>query len=469
MAASANDKARKTYSYLQKTLNTGISASDNVLTPNNVTNIPTDTGVSFVIDRVDSSGNKTPTTRELMTGYVSGGTLASLVRGQQGTTAQAHLAGAVIEFVNSGQMWNDLIDFLLQDHSNPNGNHKTLTDDNSNEWLERGSVASAVNQVKVTNAITGKNPKVSASGDDTNIQLDLDGKGTGVAVARNPELVFDHILYGTGIWSGLGYGSTLTAGMTAATCYINGRRILIAAVATRTFTASKDTYVDVLDNLDGTGTLVYTEVANNAASPALAANSVRLAIIVSGATNIANVGSINQGQEGKVLPIASSAPYMVTDSLGNLICPRDPQRKVLGYRQVVGATVSQSSAGATTFALMTLFNFGVPFIAPGDRKVKVTLFVPSTSSDTAAKNWKHGIYDGTAGSGTFLGYTSHSLNTGVAATFADKMSLTEAFFTPSAGLHTINPAVAGQTGANYNQSCNQDGLSGIAFIKVELD
>jgi hypothetical protein len=39
-----------------------------------------------------------------------------LQRGEQGTTAQVHLANAVIEFVNSGEMWNDLIDFLLQDH-----------------------------------------------------------------------------------------------------------------------------------------------------------------------------------------------------------------------------------------------------------------------------------------------------------------------------------------------------------------
>lgn len=179
MAASASDKARKSYSYLQKTLNSGISASDVVLTPNNVTNIPTDTGVSFVVDRVDSSGNKTPTVRELMTGYLSGSTIAGLVRGEQGTTAQVHSGGAVIEFVNSGKMWNDLIDFLLQDHSNPNGNHKTLTDDNGNEWLERGSVASAVNQVKISNAATGNDPSVEANGDDTNISLNLKTKGTG--------------------------------------------------------------------------------------------------------------------------------------------------------------------------------------------------------------------------------------------------------------------------------------------------
>lgn len=180
MSASANDKARKSYSYLQKTLNANIDASVTALTPNNVTSIPTDTGVSFVVDRVDSAGNKTPVLRELMTGVISGGTISSLQRGEQGTTAQPHLANAVIEFVNSGEMWNDLIDFLLQDHSNPNGNHKTLTDDNGNEWLGRGSVASAVNQVKVTNSVTGAGPIIASDGDDTNVDLNINTKGAGL-------------------------------------------------------------------------------------------------------------------------------------------------------------------------------------------------------------------------------------------------------------------------------------------------
>lgn len=59
------------------------------------------------------------------------------------------------------------------------GNHKTLTDDNANEWIEQGSTGSAVNQVKITNAATGTSPIISASGDDSNIGLTLTPKGTG--------------------------------------------------------------------------------------------------------------------------------------------------------------------------------------------------------------------------------------------------------------------------------------------------
>lgn len=454
MAASATDKARKSYSYLQKTLSSGISDVATALTPNNVTNIPTDTGVSFVVDRVDSNGTKTPTLRELMTGAISGSTIASLVRGEQGTTAQAHLSNAVIEFVNSGKMWNDLIDFMLQDHSNPNGNHKTLTDDNGNEWLERGSVASAVNQVKVTNAITGKRPSVKASGDDTNIWLDLDGKGTGGASVRNPELVFDHVASG-GVWSGVSYGAALTANMTALVCYINGRRLEVSAVSARAFTASKDTYIDILDNQDGTATLVYTEVANNAASPALASNSIRIGIIQSGAT-ITAVGAVNQGQEDKVLPIASSIPYSVTDSLGNLICPRDPQRKLLGYRQIlIDATTTSSTITQAT-------GLSVPVIVPTNRKIKVR-FVGLLVNDTNTNYEIVQLWDGVVGSGTQISDTSFLAT----ANIATMPAVIESTVTPAAASKTYNVGI--KSNNNINAVRIRGAAAGPAYVIVELE
>lgn len=163
-------------------------------------------------------------------------------------------------------------------------------------------------------------------------------------ITRFAETGFDFISSG-GRWSGDSYAVNRNASMTACVVYVNGRRISITAVAARTFTASKDTYVDVLDNGDGTGTLVYTEVANNAASPALAASSLRIAIIVTGATTIAAAASINMGEPTAVLPIASSIPYVHTDSLGNLIHPRDSNRHLLGYTE---KATGQSSIGAIT-------------------------------------------------------------------------------------------------------------------------
>lgn len=129
--------------------------------------------------------------------------------------------------------------------------------------------------------------------------------------------MFDHVASG-GIWTGDSYGVNRNASMTSLIAIIGGKYVTRASVSARTFTASKDTYVD----LDNAGTLTYTEVSNNAASPSLAANSIRIAIIITGASTIADSGSINQGQQNKTLPIVSSVTLNSWDSLGNVICNR---------------------------------------------------------------------------------------------------------------------------------------------------
>jgi hypothetical protein len=52
-----------------------------------------------------------------------------------------------------------------------------LVDSNGVDSVLTVATASAVNEVTVTNAATGGVPKISATGDDTNIHLDLRGKG----------------------------------------------------------------------------------------------------------------------------------------------------------------------------------------------------------------------------------------------------------------------------------------------------
>lgn len=125
MAASINDKATKSYSFLSKSLSSGISSVDTTIPLNNVTSIPTDTAVHFVIDRVDSNGNRTPSARELCKGVVSGGNLINCTRGLHGTTAQSHSSGAVVEFTASAVGWNELIDAFIGEHSQVDGTHST--------------------------------------------------------------------------------------------------------------------------------------------------------------------------------------------------------------------------------------------------------------------------------------------------------------------------------------------------------
>jgi hypothetical protein len=54
-----------------------------------------------------------------------------------------------------------------------------IEDDSDNEQLIFQKTAGAVNHVEMTNAATGNRPKIAAAGDDTNIDLDIGGKGTG--------------------------------------------------------------------------------------------------------------------------------------------------------------------------------------------------------------------------------------------------------------------------------------------------
>lgn len=312
--------------------------------------------VHFVIYQVDASGNKVAGTQTDWKGIVTSSTAIGSLTLKAGTD-QVYPVGSKVIATPTGAWADDIITGLLAEHKQT-GLHGAITAD---------SVTVATG--KITTTAVGK----------------LEDAGTPLSTYR-ANTMFDHVASG-GVWSGDSYGVSRNASMTALVCYINGRRISISAVTARSFTASKDTYVDVLDNADGTGTLVYTEVANNAASPALASNSIRIAIIVTGATFITNVGSINQGEESKVLPIASSVPYQTVDSLGNLICPRDPNRKILGYRQL-------TSDASNTATSATAINLSTPIIVPTGRKISITVNGYHFFGSTGSTNNYVGIYEG---------------------------------------------------------------------------
>lgn len=366
------------------------------------------------------------TNQQCFTGTVDTG--GNQITGVVWTTGSnvAHTAGVtIVDYVTSTTV-GMISKGLLVEH-NQDGTHSDIT----------------ATSVTATGTVQGAT--VVATGDTQHRSVSVETIKT--------ETQFDYIASG-GVWSGDSYGSTLNASMTALVCYINGRRGTISAVTARAFTASKDTYVDVLNN-SGTFSLVYTEVSNNAASPALAANSIRLAIIVTGAGNIANVGSVNQGQENKVLPIASSIAYTTTDSLGNLICPRDPNRKILGYRQIT-TDFSTTSGTATQITGLTC-----PVIAPTGRKIKVIIHSYKMANSGSPVNTLATIWDGTVGSGTQIG---EEFNTSGGANYG----------TPVCGGPVVTPTSSSKT---YNVGLNQNGgntstfyakSTAPAYIMVEL-
>jgi hypothetical protein len=408
MAAQPTDKLRKGFYGSATTLSANISNSVQTIPLSSTVGLPTDTALDIVIDRVDANGNRTPTKQETTTVVISGsnGTLA--VRGVEGG-AQAHNSGAVVEVLYTAATHNDAVNWGLAQH-NQDGSHAVVT-------------ATSVTSPIIT-------------------------EGNASLQTQKTEYAFDFVAPG-GVWSGNGYGSTLIASMTAGVVYISGQRVSFSAVTNRAFTASKDTYVDV----DNSGTVIYTEVANNAASPTLVANRVRLAIIVSGASNILNAGSVNQGQESSILPISSSVPYCVTDSLGNLICPRDPNRKLIGYARITGpfATTTVSSP-------VDILGMQTAFLAPTGRKVRVR-FTPTLRT--------------TGGSSTLLTAYVREGSTIIAedtvheptSQFYAKV-VAEQIITPSPGLHTYKTSIDQNAGGTMSALAGTGGAA--SFMALEL-
>ncbi len=137
----------------------------------------------------------------------SGGSLTTPLvnRGLEGGSAQAHNAQVSVKGVLSAGMWNNMITALLNVLVQSSGaldttkvadlttaqtfTNKTLTspkigtsilDTNGNIVASITATASAVNYPKLTNAATGTTgPLISAEG-ETNVDLRLAGKGTGL-------------------------------------------------------------------------------------------------------------------------------------------------------------------------------------------------------------------------------------------------------------------------------------------------
>ena len=236
------------------------------------------------------------------------------------------------------------------------------------------------------------------------------------------------------VWTGDSYGSSLAASMTAGAVVVGGASGNVAAVTGRAFTASRDTYVDI----SSTGAITYTEVVNNAASPVLAAGNIRVAIIVTGASSIANAGSVNQGQSGALLPIAASQQYEVTDSLGNLIGNRNPNPGLIGYRQTVAAQSSGSHVGVN--------GCSVPAIIPTGRRVRVKGFISVVTCDNSSGVTQIYLWRGAALSGTQIQEwnVNANANSGVAPEIVlsglSGLTTFSMSYTSTAGNVTLNAA-----------------------------
>ena len=104
------------------------------------------------------------------------------------------------------------------------------------------------------------------------------------------------------LWS---QSSGLTGSMTLGVVYITNSsdimvRVSVSAVSSKVFTASKDTYVFI----DDTGAITYEEETNGATPPAIPANSIQVAVVITNGSTITQilrtgVRSVGRGEIGR--------------------------------------------------------------------------------------------------------------------------------------------------------------------------
>jgi len=88
-----------------------------------------------------------------------------------------------------------------------------LSSETSNpQILLFSSVASAVNELTITNAATGNRPNIAASGDDTNIGITVTPKGTGATVLASGNLNFGGVAAGNVMFKPNGTGGAFRRG-----------------------------------------------------------------------------------------------------------------------------------------------------------------------------------------------------------------------------------------------------------------
>lgn len=185
--ASNTDLVRNSAPNFATTLANSMLSTDTSMTLQSTTGLPTGTGISLTIDATSPvTGLPTPTLEETVTGVVSSSTVVSLLRGRDSTTAQAHASGANVVMYVTSTMWNDFQTAYLTSHNQAGGIiasspeiTTSINDSNNNEIIALSPTSSAVNELQVANASTGNDVIVSVAGSDTNISLDLQGKGSG--------------------------------------------------------------------------------------------------------------------------------------------------------------------------------------------------------------------------------------------------------------------------------------------------
>lgn len=367
-------------------------------------------------------------TQQVFIGEVSGSSVINAIWSEGSNVS--HSAGATIIDYWTATHQAALVKGLLVEHTQA-GHHSDIT---------ATSITTTGNSDVGGNAdVEGTLHSDGAFSTDSTTATRKDQSGNDIAidpVYRNEGFQgFDYVA--TGLVSTTSSG--LTAAISAGTYYIAGKRYTYAG-GTKLLTASKDSYLDI----NTAGTITEVTATIGAASPALTANSVRIAkILTAGA-------AITSHNTGGVLATAF-------DSIGNRIRRTDPHDRIIGYFEIT-STFSTAATSATQITSLS-----TPAIIPSATSVITavldgpSILLPSNVTSTL------GIWDGTVGSGTRVAHKDLINSAGA----AQENPHTERSYTPgAAGLKTFNGSLHQSSGSSG--TLNADATQP-TFVKILLE
>ena len=297
-----------------------------------------------------------------------------------------------------------------------------LLDTNGNETIDTAATASAVNQLSVQNAAIGNNVIVTTAGDDTNINLELQAKGSGVVIIENAaqlktnaaptsdaqiankKYVDDQLARAAALYESVTYGDTISANQLLYQDSLDMKWKLVTSSGSTWFNklaisvdsgVNNDTNKTVLlkgkvsgltfSNINPTFSSVLTGTDNAVGDTTARALRAFVVSNTAGAECVVTGGTISTRQQGA--PAGALQIYLVLrqqETTDSPSCFRDATNDVARGSIIGSATIAQALFSGTYQNLS--FSFGANVLIPAG--AKVYLVIGKTGAADAANYYQ---------------------------------------------------------------------------------
>lgn len=279
--------------------------------------------------------------------------------------------------------------------------------DGSLELLKFSETASAVNELTIANAATGSGPTLSATGDDTNVDINLTPKGSGDVVITDGTHDLNIASHDDGT-NGLMLGGTLVTSSATELNLLDGvTGTLVTEAGTQTLT-NKTLTTPVISSISNTGTLTLPTSTDTLVGRATTDTLTNKTLTTPVISSISNTGTLT-------LPTSTDTLVgrATTDTLTN---------KTL-TSPTVGTNLDLSARAPVQFYDSDSSNY-IGIRAPSTVASNVTFTLPSAdgTADQVLKTDGAGNLSFVAAGGGSGGFTDSTVTTHPAAAGDDDLA-----------------------------------------------